>query len=83
MHHLDEDEAVRFLAELGRVSRRGIVVNDLHRGHLGLLGAWLAGRFLTRNRYTRDDSLLAIKRAGADMILTYFAREVAEGSARG
>ncbi len=28
---------------------------------------------------TRDESLLAIKRAGADMIFTYFAREVAEG----
>jgi porphobilinogen synthase len=27
----------------------------------------------------RDESLLAIKRAGADFILTYFAREVAEG----
>lgn len=27
---------------------------------------------------TRDESLLAIKRAGADMILTYFATEVAE-----
>jgi len=27
---------------------------------------------------TRNESLLAIKRAGADMILTYFAREVAE-----
>ncbi len=27
---------------------------------------------------TRDESLLAIKRAGAEMILTYFAREVAE-----
>jgi len=30
----------------------------------------------------RDESLLAIKRAGADVILTYFAREVAEGWAR-
>lgn len=27
----------------------------------------------------RDESLLAIKRAGADMILTYFAKEVAKG----
>ncbi len=26
----------------------------------------------------RDESLLAIKRAGADMILTYFAKEVAK-----
>jgi ubiquinone/menaquinone biosynthesis C-methylase UbiE len=63
MHHLDEEPAVRFLAELGRVSRRGVVVNDLHRGELGLLGAWLAGRFLTRNHYTRHDSLLSVRRA--------------------
>jgi len=27
---------------------------------------------------TREEALLAIKRAGADMILTYFATEVAE-----
>ncbi len=27
----------------------------------------------------RDESLLAIKRAGADFVLTYFAREIAEG----
>jgi porphobilinogen synthase len=30
---------------------------------------------------TRDESLLAIRRAGADMIFTYFAREVAEAMA--
>ncbi len=30
----------------------------------------------------RDESLLAVKRAGADMILTYFARNVAEGRSR-
>ena len=27
---------------------------------------------------TRDESLLAIKRAGADIILTYFAKEIAK-----
>ena len=32
---------------------------------------------------SRDESLLAIKRAGADIILTYFAREVAQCLARG
>ena len=63
VHHLDEDAAIRFLAELGRVSRGGVVINDLHRGELGLFGAWLAGRFLTRNRYTREDSLLSVRRA--------------------
>jgi hypothetical protein len=63
VHHLDEDAAVRFLAELGRVSRRGVVINDLHRGPLGLFGAWLAGRFLTRNHYTRHDSMLSVRRS--------------------
>ena len=32
---------------------------------------------------TRNESLIAIKRAGADLILTYFAREVAEEISRG
>lgn len=31
----------------------------------------------------RDESLLAIRRAGADMIITYFAREVAEANFKG
>jgi len=31
-------------------------------------------------RQTRDEALLAIRRAGADLILTYFAREIAEAS---
>lgn len=31
---------------------------------------------------TRDEALLAIKRAGADMILSYFAREIAEAMPR-
>jgi ubiquinone/menaquinone biosynthesis C-methylase UbiE len=63
VHHLDEEAAVRFLAELGRVSRRGVVVNDLHRGQLAYLGAWLLGRFLTRNAFTRHDAPLSVRRA--------------------
>jgi ubiquinone/menaquinone biosynthesis C-methylase UbiE len=62
VHHFDEEAAVRVLAELGRVSRRGVIVNDLHRGSLGLFGAWLAGRFLTRNHYTRHDSVQSVRR---------------------
>jgi hypothetical protein len=62
VHHFDEADAVRVLAELGRVSRLGIVVNDLHRGSLGLFGAWLTGRFLTHNHYTRHDSQMSVRR---------------------
>lgn len=63
VHHFEEHAAVRFLAELGRVSRLGVVVNEVNRGELGLAGAWLAGRLLTRNRYTRDDAPLSVRRA--------------------
>lgn len=63
VHHLDEPAAVRFLAELGRVSRRGVVVNDLDRTELSLAGAWIVGRVLTRNAFTRHDAPLSVRRA--------------------
>jgi hypothetical protein len=63
LHHLEPDEAVAFLRELRRVSRRGIVVNDLVRGRLAYLGAWLLTRTLTRGRYTRHDAPLSVRRA--------------------
>jgi ubiquinone/menaquinone biosynthesis C-methylase UbiE len=62
VHHLDEPRALRFLAELGRVSR-GVVVNDLARGRLAWFGTWLATRVLTRNRFTRHDAPVSVTRA--------------------
>lgn len=63
LHHLDRADAVRLLAEMGRVSRRGIVVNDLQRAPHALLGAWLVSRLFTRNRYSRYDAPLSVRRA--------------------
>ncbi len=63
VHHLDRDEAVRFLSELGRVSRLGVVINDLDRSEPALVGAWLASRLLTRNPFTRHDAPLSVQRA--------------------
>ena len=41
LHHLSEADARAFLAEMARVARLGIVVNDLSRSRLGWIGAWL------------------------------------------
>ena len=41
------------LGEMARVARLGVVVNDLDRSPLGLVGAWLIGHLLTGNRFTR------------------------------
>jgi len=48
---------------MGRVARRGIVINDLRRNRLAWLGAWLLSRLVTGNRYTRHDAPLSVRRA--------------------
>jgi ubiquinone/menaquinone biosynthesis C-methylase UbiE len=63
VHHFEPDEAVVLLAEMARVARLGIVVNDLDRGRMHWLGAWLIAHLFTRNRYTRRDGPLSVRRA--------------------
>ena len=63
MHHLDPDGALALLREMARVTRLGVVVNDLERSRLGWVGAWLLGHLLTGNRYTRHDAPLSVRRA--------------------
>lgn len=62
-HHLDPAVAVRAFAEMGRVARRGIVVNDLRRGVVPLLAVGVAVAALGRCRTTRHDGLLSVRRA--------------------
>jgi 2-polyprenyl-3-methyl-5-hydroxy-6-metoxy-1,4-benzoquinol methylase len=63
VHHLEADEAATLLREMARVARLGVVINDLDRSIAGWLGAWLIGHFLTRNRLTRHDAPLSVRRA--------------------
>lgn len=63
LHHLEPAAAVRFLRELSRVARVGVVVNDLARGTLPWLGAWLVLHAITRNPYTLHDGPLSVRRS--------------------
>jgi ubiquinone/menaquinone biosynthesis C-methylase UbiE len=63
LHHLEPPEALRLLAEMARVARLGIVINDLKRSRPGWLGAWLLGHLLTRNALTRHDAPMSVRRA--------------------
>jgi ubiquinone/menaquinone biosynthesis C-methylase UbiE len=71
LHHLDPLAAVTFLRESRRVARHGVVVNDLDRAIVYWLGALLLGRVATRNRFTRRDGPLSVRRA-------YTVREVGD-----
>lgn len=63
LHHLEPDDAIRFLGEMSRVARLGVIVNDLARSRLAWMGAWLLGHVLTGNRLTRHDAPLSVRRA--------------------
>ncbi|MEJ7748657.1 MAG: methyltransferase domain-containing protein [Candidatus Limnocylindrales bacterium] len=63
LHHLTPGEAGILLAEMARVARRGVVINDLARGWLAWSGAWLLGHTLTTNRLTRHDGPISVTRA--------------------
>jgi hypothetical protein len=64
LHHFSGEAAVRFLTELRRVARRGVVIADLRRSVLGYLGArLLAATAWRRHRYARHDGPASVRRA--------------------
>jgi ubiquinone/menaquinone biosynthesis C-methylase UbiE len=63
VHHLEPAEGVALLREMARVARLGVVVNDLVRGRLFWTGAWVMSHAATRNRLTRTDAPLSVRRA--------------------
>jgi len=64
LHHFEEEDQVRALRELARVSRGAVVVNELLRSRANYLGArLLAATLWRRNRLTRHDGPLSVLRA--------------------
>ena len=75
LHHFEPEQAVHALRELRRVARRGVVVNDLVRTRLGLVGAHSIARLLRRNPITRHDALVSVRRAYTRAELMELLRE--------
>ncbi len=63
LHHLEPEEAVRYLAEMDAAARAGFVVNDLVRSRIAYVLVWLATRAFTRSRMSRHDGPLSVRRA--------------------
>jgi len=75
LHHLEPDAGVLLLREMRRVASLGVIVNDLSRGRLAWLGAWLLAHLATGNAYTRHDAPLSVRRAyTAPEAIELFAR---------
>jgi SAM-dependent methyltransferase len=63
LHHFEPDAARALLRELRRVARLMPVVCDLRRSVPALAAAFLWSRLASRNRLTRHDAPLSVRRA--------------------
>jgi len=64
LHHFPDDDAVRLVREMSRVTRSAVLVNDLERTALNYLGARaLAATIWRGNRLTRHDGPLSVRRS--------------------
>jgi SAM-dependent methyltransferase len=61
LHHLDDDQIVRVLAEMGRVARRGVVVADLLRNRRAY--GWISLFTLLANPMVRHDARVSVAQA--------------------
>lgn len=62
-HHMSDDQLLAFLRHMESESRRGWLVNDLHRRLFPYLGFPLLARLLGVHRIVREDGQLSIARS--------------------
>jgi SAM-dependent methyltransferase len=63
LHHFEQPAAAAILRAMFEVSRRGVVVNDLHRHPLAYAGIWALTRLLPASPVVRNDGPLSVLRA--------------------
>lgn len=63
LHHFDADRAPATLHRMYGLSRRGLVVNDIHRHWFAYHSIRILTRFLSRSRLVRNDAPLSVLRA--------------------
>lgn len=62
LHHFDDASAVTFLSELNRVARVRVVVSELRRSWLAVVGLWLGSYLLRFHPVSRHDGIVSIRR---------------------
>ncbi len=62
LHHLPRAVAVRWIATFDRVARRAVVLADLRRSRVAMVGVWAASLCLAMSGVSRHDAVLSLKR---------------------
>jgi len=75
LHHFHGPDAVQLLAELRRVARRGLLINDLHRHPFAYAGSWLLSRLLRLAPMVQHDAPMSVRRGFRRAELLRLARD--------
>lgn len=75
LHHFHGERAVQVLAEMQRVARRGVLINDLHRHPAAYLGIWLLSRGLRMAPMVQHDGPMSVRRGFRKPDLDTLARK--------
>jgi hypothetical protein len=62
LHHLARAVAIRWIVACDRLARRAVVIADLRRSRLTMVGVWTAGLALGMSRLTRHDAVVSLQR---------------------
>lgn len=62
LHHFADADAARLIREMNRVARRAVVVSDLRRSWIAMIGFWLVSFVLGFHRVTRHDGAVSVLR---------------------
>jgi Methyltransferase domain len=62
LHHLPRETCVRWIASFDRIARRAVVLADLRRSRLAMVGAWAAALGLGMSGVTRRDAMVSLRR---------------------
>jgi 2-polyprenyl-3-methyl-5-hydroxy-6-metoxy-1,4-benzoquinol methylase len=73
LHHFNEEDTGRLLAELYRVAAFGYIIMDLRRSRVAWILITVLTRLFTRNRLTRHDGPMSVLRAYTDAELRALA----------
>jgi len=63
LHHCTDGEAARLIREAMRIARIGVVINDLQRNPIALMGISLLTALFARSSIVRHDAPLSVRRA--------------------
>ena len=62
LHHFPDEQAVRVIGELDRVSRHRVIISDLRRSWLAAAGIWVASFPLGFHSVSRHDGVVSVMR---------------------